>query len=311
MISKSRSGAAKSQPYYWLQQVRSFGLTVKGQDRARGIRVVQPLPNPAEDDGRQISGLILQQIGAAIAEEYATPNQVLQFLGEGGIPLDRLTFPEEAPDIQTNRGDFVYAVLVALDMWSSEGRRSLRRFLGEFLDDRMNSGPTEELRQKLVEQLARRGWYVVDGNLVIGKPARGTRARTPILRDARLAALHPEVLKVSEKLLRDGHAAAAVFEAAKALNNRVKDMSGLTTDGVGMMGEAFNDKSPKIVVADLTTQTGKDEQSGYRFLLMGSQQAIRNPAAHAQFGQMADDEAFELLGLASHLMRKLDAVDQD
>jgi hypothetical protein len=39
---------------------------------------------------------------------------------------------------------------------------------------------------------------------------------------------------------------------------------------------------------------------------MGSQQAIRNPAAHEQFGKMDDDEAFELLSLASHLMRKLD-----
>jgi Protein of unknown function (Hypoth_ymh) len=41
---------------------------------------------------------------------------------------------------------------------------------------------------------------------------------------------------------------------------------------------------------------------------MGSQQAIRNPAAHEQFGELEDDEAFELLGLASLLMRKLDQV---
>jgi len=41
---------------------------------------------------------------------------------------------------------------------------------------------------------------------------------------------------------------------------------------------------------------------------MGSQQAIRNPHAHERFGEMDDDEAFELLGLASLLMRKLDQV---
>ena len=60
------------------------------------------------------------------------------------------------------------------------------------------------------------------------------------------------------------------------------------------------------MLADLSTQTGKDIQAGYRFLFMGSQQAIRNPAAHEPFGEMDDDEAFELLGLASLLMRKLD-----
>ena len=42
----------RSYPYQYLQQVRNFALTAKGQDRARGIQVVQQLPNPAEDDGR-------------------------------------------------------------------------------------------------------------------------------------------------------------------------------------------------------------------------------------------------------------------
>jgi hypothetical protein len=43
---------------------------------------------------------------------------------------------------------------------------------------------------------------------------------------------------------------------------------------------------------------------------MGSQQAIRNPAAHEPFGDVDDDEAFELLGLTSHLMRKLDGTSK-
>jgi uncharacterized protein (TIGR02391 family) len=297
----------RSYPYQYLQQVRNFALKVKGQDRARGIRVVQHLPNPDEDDGRPISSLILGQISAAIAEQYR-PEQILAFLKEGGLPLDRLPLPERTPDIETDRGGFVYGVLVGLDLWWSEGRRTLRSFVGAWLDDRMISGPTDELRRTLVEQLARQGWYVVDGKLVIGEPARGTRSRSPVLRDARLAALHPQILQVSEQLVRDGHRAAAVFEAAKAINNRVKAMSGLSGDGSGMMGDALSTNQPVLVLADLATQTGRDTQSGYRFLFMGSQQAIRNPAAHEQFREMDDDEAFELLGLASHLMRKLDEV---
>lgn len=65
-----------------------------------------------------------------------------------------------------------------------------------------------------------------------------------------------------------------------------------------------------MALADLTTQTGKDIQAGYRFLFMGSQQAIRNPSAHEPFGEIDDDEAFELLGLASHLMRRLDQASR-
>lgn len=299
----------RSWPYQYLEQIRDFALTVKGQDRARGIRVVQPLPNPDEDDDRPISALILQQFAYAIAEEY-TPQQVLVYLDEAGIPLNRLPLPEETPDVRSDPGGFVCGVLIGLDQWGSEGRRILRSFIGSWLDDRFISGPTDELRDDLVEKLARRGWYVADGNLVIGDPAKGKRVRSPILRDARLAALHPEILAVAGQLFRDEHRAAAVFEAAKAVHNRVKKMTGLSGDGAGLMGNAFKDDQPALGLADLTTQTGKDIQAGYRFLFMGSQQAIRNPAAHEQFGKMDDDEALELLGLASHLMRKLDEASR-
>jgi uncharacterized protein (TIGR02391 family) len=299
----------RSYPYQYLQQVRNFALTAKGQDRARGIRVLQALPNPDEDDGRPIPALILQQIAFAIAEEY-TPQQILAFLDEAGIPLDRLPFPEQTPDVRGDPGNFVCAVLIGLDQWGSEGRRVLRSFIGSWLDDRFISGPTDEMRDDVIEKLARRGWYVIDGNLVIGDPAKGKRIRSPILRDARLATLHPQILAVSEQLFRDEHRAAAVFEAAKAVHNRVKKMTGLPGDGAGLMGNAFKDDQPVLVLADLTTQTGKDIQGGYRFLFMGSQQAIRNPAAHEPFGEIDDDEAFELLSLASHLMRRLDQASR-
>jgi len=300
----------RSYPYQYLQQVHNFALTIKGQDRARGIRVMQPLPNPDEDDGRLIPALVLQQVAHAVAEEY-TPQQILVFLDEeAGIPLNHLPLPEETPDVRGDPGGFVSGVLIGLDQWGSEGRRLLRGFIGTWLDDRFISGPTDELRNELVEKLARRGWYVVDGNLVIGDPAKGRRTRSPILRDARLAVMHSEILAVAEHLFKDGHRAAAVFEAAKAVNNRVKKMTSLSGDGVGLMGNAFKDDRPALMLADLATQTGKDIQAGYRFLFMGSQQAIRNPPAHEQFGEMDDDETFELLGLASLLMRRLDQAHQ-
>lgn len=113
---------------------------------------------------------------------------------------------------------------------------------------------------------------------------------------------------MSEQLFRDGHRAAAVFEAAKAVNTGVKKMVNLITDGTKLMSAAFKDDQPTLILADLTTQTGKDMQAGYRFLFMGSQQAIRNPAAHEQFGELDDDEALELLSLTSLLMRRLDVA---
>ncbi len=79
----------------------------------------------------------------------------------------------------------------------------------------------------------------------------------------------PIFLAVSEQLFQDGHRAAALFEAAKAAHNRVKKMTGLSDDGATLMGNAFKDDRPTLVLADLSTQTGKDIQAGYRFLFMG------------------------------------------
>lgn len=184
-----RPNLAEADPFYYLQTLSDFALTVPGQDRARGIRIIAQLPDPDEDDKRPISRLLLQQIGEAIEENY-TREQLVTFLDESGIPLDRLPMPSA-----TGRTDTFYSVLVALDEWGSEGRRILRRFIGSWLDDRLLSGPDDGLRSHLIEQFAWQGWYVEEGNLAVGEPAKGKRASRPVLRDARVAALHPQIIR--------------------------------------------------------------------------------------------------------------------
>jgi hypothetical protein len=75
----------------------------------------------------------------------------------------------------------------------------------------------------------------------------------------------------ANKLRPNGHI------AVEAVNNKVRAMACLSGDGAGMMSAAFEDDRPSLVLADLTTLTRRDVQAGYRFLFMGSQQAIRNP----------------------------------
>src|SRR5262245_33827254 len=59
-----RPNLADADPNWYLQTISNFALTVAGQDRARGQVVIQPLPDPSEDDGRQLSNLILKQVTA-------------------------------------------------------------------------------------------------------------------------------------------------------------------------------------------------------------------------------------------------------
>ena len=55
--------------------------------------IAQPPPDPADDDGRMLSDLILRQIAAAVTAQYA-PDEVAEFLAEEGILPAQLTLPD-------------------------------------------------------------------------------------------------------------------------------------------------------------------------------------------------------------------------
>jgi len=108
------------------------------------------------------------------------------FLREEGIPPTAMDLPAG-----TGHGD-VYAILSALWAWGTEGRRLARRFIGRWLDDRLDIGPDPELRARLIEHLARQGWRVRldDSVLVAEAPTRGIPLSAPFLRVSRL---HPAI----------------------------------------------------------------------------------------------------------------------
>jgi uncharacterized protein (TIGR02391 family) len=107
----------------------------------------------------------------------------------------------------------------------------------------------------------------------------------------------------------ESHIEVAIFEAFKAVNNRVKEMTGLNADGSDLMARAFGDDrdpNPPIRLADVSKESGRNIQSGFRFIFMGAVRGIRNPDAHELFEPVSEEEAFEELSLASMLMRRLD-----
>jgi uncharacterized protein (TIGR02391 family) len=113
------------------------------------------------------------------------------------------------------------------------------------------------------------------------------------------------VREVSQRFL-EGHLDVAIFESFKAVNNRVKEMTALDLDGSELMGKAFADKDALLQLGNPSTETGRNIQSGYRFLFMGAVRGIRNPDAHELFSPLSDEESWEQLGFASLLMRRLD-----
>ena len=90
-------------------------------------------------------------------------------------------------------------------------------------------------------------------------------------RDTVLESFHPDIRRVTERLFRDGHTGAAVFEAFKAVNNRVKRLTGLADDGKSLMGRAFDEQRPLLRInAGGNRVERNDEQEGFKFIFMGA-----------------------------------------
>ena len=286
---------------YWLQQIWELRLTLAGRDRARGREVLRPLPDPEEDDDRPIAGMTLEEIARVIGGTY-TGVQLPKYLRESGVP------PEFIPlEVDGSKWAYVLDVFDRLHEGGSAARRTLREFIGGWVEGQHHVAPEPEVRTRIVTLLGNQGWHVRDGRLVVGEKTYSTAVPlVPLGGDSRIATLHVDVRRVADRYLTSGHLEVAIFEAFKAVTNRVKTMTGLDLDGSTLIGQAFSESHPAIVLDDLDTDTGRNVQAGYRFLFMGAVRAIRNPDAHEQFKELDAAEALEMLAFASMLMRRLD-----
>ncbi|MGN6215105.1 TIGR02391 family protein [Parafilimonas sp.] len=122
--------------------------------------------------------------------------------------------------------------------------------------------------------------------------------------------LHPEVKALAFDKFKHEFYADAIETCLKALNKKIKDTVKLKTgkelDGSGLMTEAFSPKNPLIELADLTTESGKNKQTGYMQIFSGAMTGIRNPKAHENV-EISKEETIHLLFFISQLYLTLDA----
>lgn len=140
---------------------------------------------------------------------------------------------------------------------------------------------------------------------------KGARARAGRLQAALESRnVHPEVLKYCRAELLEENYFHAVLEATKGVAQRIRDMSGLGSDGADLVNAAFSSKAPVLTFGSLETETEKSEQRGFSNLLIGLFGAIRNPVAHAPkiSWPMSELDALDIMTLISFVHRKLDGA---
>jgi uncharacterized protein (TIGR02391 family) len=120
--------------------------------------------------------------------------------------------------------------------------------------------------------------------------------------------LHPVVRDAASPLFATQQLRLGVLEAGLALRNVVRERSDLSeTNDSTLMGRAFGGKTPAIVLADLTTETGQNIQRGVAHLAQAILAAVRNPLTH-ESGEIPMAEAMEMLAMMSHVLRRIDAA---
>lgn len=138
---------------------------------------------------------------------------------------------------------------------------------------------------------------------------RADRLRA-LLRDRRV---HDDVLRFCRAELVQENYFHAVLEAVKSIANKIRKLSGLTSDGSDLVTSAFSlgrSGTPVLAINPLQTDTEKGEQRGFVNLVVGVFGMVRNPTAHAEkiYWPIGEQDALDILSMVSLVHRKLDGA---
>ncbi|AFZ55966.1 TIGR02391 family protein [Anabaena cylindrica FACHB-243] len=118
--------------------------------------------------------------------------------------------------------------------------------------------------------------------------------------------LHLEIQNASSKLYLDGYYHQSIEAAIKAINQYIRDKTGLTLDGATLIDKTFGVTNPILSFSDLSTETLKNEQIGFMDMLKGFIKGVRNPLAHNPAKSEDPQKAFEYLVMASLFCKRID-----
>lgn len=174
----------------------------------------------------------------------------------------------------------------------------------------------EERRDALNSVIAFLGYSLGDdGRLRRGETAktlteaerRASRLRTELQRRG----VHSDVLNVCQaRFLRQDYF-YAVLESAKSVAEKIRQISGLNSDGASLVDEAFGIPQsgyPLLAFNSLQKDSEKSEHKGLANLMRGLFGAFRNPTAHEpeHTWHVSEQDALDLLTIASLIHRRLD-----
>jgi uncharacterized protein (TIGR02391 family) len=238
-----------------------------------------------------------------------TGNEIARYLSACGID-------DPAPGI-TKR----HRLFQALQARQNRDRysNSILRFVTYVMDPVRHVGSQEYYESKRAELNA----ILAFSGLVLredGKLSRRTAAATLSQAEAAASALrkalterkvHGDVLRFCRAELVADNYFHAVFEATKSVAEKLREKTGLTSDGALLIDEALGLGKvgiPRLAFNRLQTESEKSEHTGLMNLIKGVFGAFRNTTAHAPkiHWEITQQDALDILTTISLVHRRLD-----
>ena len=255
----------------------------------------------------------------AHTSEGLTKSELTTLLGQCGICAvdDGSSRNQLGYTIGLNKRDWLYNCLVA-EINKSQSFSKVFSFLQAVLNPAAYT--SADSRQKYRHLLEETNKILLFAGLSIDQSGRlvvVSQAETLTEVDLRVnhlkkalydRAIHSEVQKycVEDYLRADYY--DAVFEASKGLAERVRQISGLTTDGGTLFQTVFSKNDPYIFFNAMKTDSERSEFTGLKELLEAIFHLVRNPAAHTPKVNWKTDETkvLDILTLISFAHKYLD-----
>jgi uncharacterized protein (TIGR02391 family) len=117
--------------------------------------------------------------------------------------------------------------------------------------------------------------------------------------------MHPWIIEHSFEQYRNGHLRDAVLNAFIALGDLIRERTGIKLDGAPLAAQALSLKNPILLLSEVETESGQNDQVGFMQILQGAFTGIRNPPAHSVKHDFTERKAAQYLVFASLLARRI------
>jgi len=122
--------------------------------------------------------------------------------------------------------------------------------------------------------------------------------------------LHPVVFEHAYHQYRSGHLRDAVLNAFVSVFDLIRERTGLDLDGAKLAGQVFSVQDPKLILSELGSDSGRNDQAGFLQIFQGAYIGIRNPKAHSLRHDLTDEKAAQYLIFASLLARRVEEANE-